>query len=269
MGFRVVSLNLWGGRLHDALMPWLAGMEADVFCFQEVAHTPDARGDWADYLHEGRILPQRSRLLDELTAALPGHQCFFAPSLRGMLLDAGKEVVSTWGLATFVRRDHLVIGQVADFVHGDYPGEGWGEYPRPSNVIALRIAPGGRLPAITVSQVHGLRDTAGKEDTPARLAQAQRLVELTGRIARRGEGLVVCGDFNVIPDSATFARLGELGLSDLVTGRGFSDTRTSHYRKPGRFADYMLVNDVMPVAGFDVVTDPEVSDHRPLVLEIG
>jgi len=48
-----------------------------------------------------------------------------------------------------------------------------------------------------------------------------------------------------------------------------TDTRTSHYAKPVRFADYMLVTADVPVADFDVPASPEVSDHRPLVLDIG
>lgn len=46
-----------------------------------------------------------------------------------------------------------------------------------------------------------------------------------------------------------------------------ASTRTSHYAKPGRFADYMLVNARVAVRSFSVVTYPEVSDHCPLVLE--
>jgi endonuclease/exonuclease/phosphatase family metal-dependent hydrolase len=78
----------------------------------------------------------------------------------------------------------------------------------------------------------------------------------------------VCGDFNVEPGSETFDVLAKIGLTDLVTTRGFEGTRSSHYGKPGRFADYMLVNKNVGVRDFAVVTEPEVSDHCPLTLEI-
>jgi endonuclease/exonuclease/phosphatase family metal-dependent hydrolase len=116
--------------------------------------------------------------------------------------------------------------------------------------------------------MHGLRDLDGKMDKPERLAQARRLADLASRVAEEGDRLVVCGDFNVEPGSRTFDILAEIGLTDLVTTRGFTDTRTSHYKKPGRFADYMFVNARVAVLAFDVVEEPEVSDHRPLVLEI-
>ena len=104
--------------------------------------------------------------------------------------------------------------------------------------------------------------------TPERAAQAERLAELVRRTASSNDALVVCGDFNVEPGSRTFEILGQLGLVDLVTTRGFESTRTSHYAKPGRFADYLLVNERVAVADFTVVKEPEVSDHCPLVLEL-
>jgi len=79
---------------------------------------------------------------------------------------------------------------------------------------------------------------------------------------------VVCGDFNVLPDSETFEILGSLGLVDLVTSRGHDDTRTSHYKKQPRFADYMLVTSNVEVIRFDPVAEPEVSDHRALLLDM-
>ncbi len=57
-----------------------------------------------------------------------------------------------------------------------------------------------------------------------------------------------CGDFNVLPDSQTFEVLRDLGLTDLVTARGFTSTRNSQYTKPNRFADYVMVN-APPVRG--------------------
>jgi endonuclease/exonuclease/phosphatase family metal-dependent hydrolase len=76
---------------------------------------------------------------------------------------------------------------------------------------------------------------------------------------------VVCGDLNVLPGSVALAVLAASGLVDLV---GEADTRTSRYAKPVRHADYLLVSDPDAVESFEIVADPEVSDHRPLVLDI-
>jgi endonuclease/exonuclease/phosphatase family metal-dependent hydrolase len=92
---------------------------------------------------------------------------------------------------------------------------------------------------------------------------------LIGWVARRGERLVVCGDFNVLPSSATLDELRAIGLTNLVTTRGHTDTQTSLYTKSERSANYMLVSEQVEVRRFDVVKEPEVSDHRALLLDLG
>ncbi len=59
--------------------------------------------------------------------------------------------------------------------------------------------------------------------------------------------------------------LGDLGLVDLV---GTADTRTASYPRPVRHASYLLVSDPAAVRRFEVVAEPEVSDHRALLLEV-
>jgi endonuclease/exonuclease/phosphatase family metal-dependent hydrolase len=116
--------------------------------------------------------------------------------------------------------------------------------------------------------MHGLRDLNGKMDTPERVEQAKRLLDLSRQASEAEDLAVICGDFNVEPDSETLALLGDAGFSELVTGRGFTTTRNSQYKKPGKFADYMLISDADAVQKFEVVYDPEVSDHCPLVLTL-
>ena len=266
---RVISLNAWGGKLHEPLIRYLRDAHPDVLCLQEVTRSVGVTSDWLEYRDGSHILPQRANLFDEIKAILPHHDVFFAPTARGTLFDGDRQVWSEFGLATFVRNSYPIIGHAMDFVHGDFSGDGYGEHPRPRNAHCLRIFDYANSRPVTIAQLHGLRDLAGKGDTPARHAQAQSLVSLIRRIWRPGERLVVCGDLNLLPDSATFGALAELGLTDLVTSRGHTDTRTSHYTKEGRYADYMLVTPDVDVAMFDPVADPEVSDHRALLLEIG
>lgn len=76
---------------------------------------------------------------------------------------------------------------------------------------------------------------------------------------------MVCGDFNLLPDSTTFKVLAGLGLTDLV---GVADPRTSRYPKPLRHASYLLVSDPDAVRRFEIAPAPEVSDHRALVLDL-
>lgn len=265
---RIVSLNAWGGRLHEKLVAYLAETDPDVLCLQEVVRTPSANTGWLVYRDGDVELPQRANLFREVCEALPSHQAFFCPAGRGDLYDGARRFSSEWGLATFVRRDHPVIGQSQGFVHGGFSPEGWGAHPRARNAHAVRLFSYQGSCATTIAHMHGLRDLSGKQDTPARDVQAAAFADLIRRTAQDGDRLVVCGDFNVLPGSTTFTALGRLGLADLVTARGYTDTRTSFYRKTPRFADYMLVSANVEIRRFNIVEEPEVSDHRALLLDL-
>ena len=266
---RIISLNAWGGRLHEALIDYIRQADADVLCLQEVLRAPGTDWGWSTYRDAGLELPQRANLFAEISAALPGHDGFFCPTSRGELFNADSAIAAEFGLATFVRKSHSVIAQGLDFVHGGFSANGWGEHPRPRNAHCIRVVSHENASSLTIAHMHGLRDPAGKNDTAARKKQAAALVALVERVWPGGEGLVVCGDFNILPDSETFTILARLGLSELVTGNGLVDTRTSYYLKQGRFADYMLVTPEVKIARFEVVEAPEVSDHRALLLDIG
>lgn len=264
---RLICLNGWGGKLHESLLAFLAEADPDVLCLQEVVHTPSTNRGWLTYRDGGKELPQRANFFAEVSGALRGHVTTFCPAARGDLWDGGTRYPSFWGLATFVRATIPIIGQRQGFVHGAFSPHGYGEHPRSRSAHAVRLYDPEAERPVTIAHMHGLREPSGKHDTPARAAQASRLLELTRSVAEDGDPVIVCGDFNVLPDSETFAVLRGFGLADLVTARGFTDTRTSHYQKAGRYADYMLVNDAVKVLSFDVLAEPEVSDHRPLLLE--
>ena len=268
MTLKIISLNAWGGRVHEPLMRYLQDENPDLLCLQEVTRTPAAASDWLVYRDGTFELPQRASLYEDVKWVLPGHESSYAPVARGTLYEGEREVASEFGLATFVRSTFPILGQHLGFVHGEFSADGWGPHPRARNAHGLRVFRYDTGSTLTIVQLHGLRDLEGKGDTPARLAQAHALVALIEKVRQKSEPLVVCGDLNLLPDSETFSILGELGLVDLVTTRGFTDTRTSLYPKEGRYADYLLVTPDVDVVRFDVVAEPEVSDHRALLLEI-
>jgi len=266
---RILCLNAWGGKLHGPLIAYLRAASPDILCLQEVTHSPASGKDWLTYHDGAHVLEQRANLFRDIAAALPDHTGQFCPAAQGQLWDGDVAVPSQWGLATFTRSGLPLIGQVQGFVHKSYGADGFGDHPRSRNAHCIRVWNAARGRAVVVAHMHGLRDLHGKGDSPERLAQARRFAAMIAGLAEAGDDVIACGDFNVLPDSATFDVLAGLGLRDLVTGRGHAGTRSSLYAKPGRFADYMLVGDGVPVARFDVVASPEVSDHCPLMLEIG
>jgi endonuclease/exonuclease/phosphatase family metal-dependent hydrolase len=263
---RIISLNAWGGAVFDGLASWLRATDADVVCLQEVTRTPGTTG-WTRFDDGERALPQRANLFADVRQLLPAYQGFFVPSDAGPVHDhAGGRLHQEFGVATFVAEHVPVVGLASEFVHGAFVDhDEWITSDRPRAALATRVLDrsGGR--AVTVVQVHGLRDAAGKHDTPARRTQAERLAGLIERARRPKDIVVLCGDLNLLPNSATFAVLADIGLVDLV---GSADTRTSQYRKPNRHASYLLVSDPAAVGRFEIVTEPEVSDHRALLLEM-
>jgi endonuclease/exonuclease/phosphatase family metal-dependent hydrolase len=266
VGVRIASVNAWGGALSDELLGWLPASGADIVCLQEVTRTPGLTG-WTRFDDGERTLPQRADLLDDVRRALPRHQAIFVAGDSGPVQDgSGRRHRQDFGLATFVADDLPVCGVDSAFVHGQFTDhDEWTVADRPRIALAVRVVDRDVGRSVWVVQVHGLRDPRGKGDTPARRAQAERLAELVRRIRGPLDVVVVCGDFNVLPDSETFGVLAGAGLTDLV---GTADTRSSHYPKPVRHAGYLLVSDVAAVERFAILTEPEVSDHRALILDI-
>jgi endonuclease/exonuclease/phosphatase family metal-dependent hydrolase len=235
---RIVSLNAWGGAVFETLVAWLPQIGCDVLCLQEVTRTPGLTG-WTTFRDAERALPQRASLFDDVRRLLPGHQGWFVASDAGPVLDGnGKRHQQDFGVAMFVDGRLPVVGGVARFVHGSFVDhDEWTINDRPRIAQGLRLVDRAASRHVTIAHAHGLRDAAGKHDTPARQKQATALASLVGAVRERGDFTVQCGDFNLLPDSATFDVLAGIGPTDLV---GTADTRTKLYTKPVRHANGSL-----------------------------
>lgn len=265
---QIMCLNGWGGKLHRKLLPYIESAAPEVLCLQEVVHSPASDKDWLTYRDGDHILSQRANFFRDVSNALPEHVAVFCPSAQGVLWDEEQSVSSQWGLATFVHHTLPIIGQVQGFVHKGFSPLGYGDHPRSRSAHGVRIYDYAANRPLSVTHMHGLRDLNGKMDTPERAVQAWKLLDLSREVSEADDISIICGDFNVEPESETIEILLDAGFSELVTGRGFESTRSSYYKKPGKFADYMLINREEGVKDFEVVIDPEVSDHCPLVLEL-
>lgn len=266
---RLIWLNAWGGAVWPALGEWVAEVAPDVLLLQEMIRAPVPSPDWLIYQDDNRRLDQRADLFEDVSACLPDHQTFFAPAARGPLSDEnGRVFPSEHGLGTWVRRDLAVADYASCFIHGSYRADGWGVEPVPRAMQMMRICGPGLGDGLVAAQLHGIRQPGGKGDTPERAEQSEAIVTALAGFAGEEEPLVLGGDFNLLPESATFPRLAKLGLRDLVTSSGIEDTRTILYKKPQRYANYLLLRDAVEVRAFDVPGEPVVSDHRPLILEL-
>ena len=252
--------------MYPELAAWLSTSSIDVICLQEVTVTPGRTG-WTTFTDGDRTLPQRANLLADVRALLPHHQPLFVTSDAGPVTDAdGRHHRQAFGIATLIADHLMIIGARVAPVHSTFTDhDTWPHDHRPRIASALRLVEPGATRAVTVVHLHGLRDQRGKADSPERRAQAHRIADLVQEVREPSDLVVVCGDLNLLPDSETFDILATIGLVDLV---GTADTRTSRYPKPVRHASYVLVSDPEGVTRFDILTEPEMSDHRALVLEV-
>lgn len=244
---KILCLNTWGGRLTDPLVAFLKQHDdVDVFCFQEVyneAHGKDTI--WLD---------TNLDLLTDLKRALPNYYCYYDPHLSDY-----------WGLAMFIKKGHVVKEQGEWFVHKhkghDYEREKIGHTAKNVQYVTLEDVKGKK---VTVINFHGLWNGNGKGDSPERLEQSQELLDFCKRLTN---SYVLCGDFNLLPESESLLMIERFGLRNLIRENNITSTRTSLYPKEGRFADYAFISDGVELTSFTVLPD-EVSDHAPLEIEI-
>lgn len=251
---KLISLNIWGGRVHDPLLQFIEtnGKDVDIFCFQEVYRTATDKRMAGDAY---------ANIYGEIAAILPDHQGHFTAGEHNWAESGTTDFQLEFGLAMFVRsslekksNDHL-------FVHkhlGAQRSEIGYSAARPLQYVTIQC--GSR--ELTVANFHGLHNGLGKEDSDERLAQAQKVKEFLDQAP--GE-TILCGDFNLLPDTESM-KIMEAGMRNLIIENGITSTRSSIYKKESKFADYMLVSSGIHVIDFKVLPD-EVSDHLPLVLE--
>ncbi|NER97246.1 MAG: endonuclease/exonuclease/phosphatase family protein [Symploca sp. SIO1B1] len=260
---KFVSLNTWGGRCGLALIRWLQEIQADIYCLQEVFRAPQMPSPTVPD-GEGKTID--ANLFGTLQQALPTYHGWFSAGSRGYINDSTwLELPLEYGIALFIHPSFSVTAQRSQLVHGEFRLDKQGSPPLSRTAQVIRCVRGEC--EFTIGHLHGLWQPTGKQDSPQRIQQAHRFRNVLESVARPNEALLACGDLNLLPDSATFEILGKLGLEDLNQRFNIHCTRSSLYKKPVRYADYMLANRYVKVDDFTVVKHPEISDHSPLVLQ--
>jgi endonuclease/exonuclease/phosphatase family metal-dependent hydrolase len=112
-----------------------------------------------------------------------------------------------------------------------------------------------------IVNVHGL-SAWPKSDTPERIEQSRRIAGLP---ARAPSARIICGDFNLLPDTESM-RILEHGMENLITKFSIASTRSSLHKLSSSFSDYMLVSPTVEVLNFSV-SNIEVSDHLPMIMD--
>ncbi len=243
---KIITLNIWGGCLSTELFEFFKKYsDVDVFLLQEVFHNATDVSAWEK--------TDRREAFKEIGDILNNHQGYFAPT-----------AFEEWGLASFVKNTIEVEESGDIFVHGhknSLVGKDGSTLGR--NLQYLKLSNADKK--ITVANFHGLWNGKGKTDTEDRIAQSERIVDFIKNIP---DDIVLGGDFNLKPDTESIKIIEKkLNLKNLVLEHGILSTRTSHYTKSEKFADYIFTSPNIIVKEFKVLPE-EVSDHAALFLEI-
>ncbi len=243
---KIISLNVWGGRQHESLLAFFKEHQnVDVFCLQEVYHEAEGK----DTIWKGANF----NTLRDLQNVLPDHEVFYHPHLEDW-----------WGLAMFVKKGIPVKEVGEEFVHlykrHNLDIEVYGHTAK--NLQYLKTSENGK--ELTILNFHGLWNGKGKTDSSERLDQSRKIVEHLSSI---NHDVVLCGDFNLLPETESIQIIQNSGLRNLIAEYGVTSTRTELYSKPDKFADYAFVSQGLSVKEFTVLPDI-VSDHSPLLIEV-
>lgn len=243
---RILTLNIYGGRLKEELLSFFASRpDVDIFCLQEVYSNADGK----DTIWHGANFNS----FEDIKSVLPEYTPHYHPHLGDW-----------WGLASFIKKDIPVLECGETYVHlhkgHNMEIEVYGHTAKNLQYVKVESSNG----PVYVINFHGLWNGMGKNDSEARLAQSHKAVEFIKGL--QGE-VVLCGDFNLLPNTESIKILEDAGLRNLVREYGVTSTRTPLYTKPEKFADYVFVSEGLTVTNFQVLPDI-VSDHSPLLVEI-
>ncbi len=253
---KIISLNTWGGRAgKENLLAFFAAHkdDTDIFCLQEIWSAPyiDLEGAPA-----GGLKIDHSKIMvygfQEISTLLSDFTPYFRPH-HG----------DNYGLLMLVKKGIEVNVEGEVFVHkykGYIPKGDLGRNARNIQFVTTEF----KGSPLTVINFHGLWNGEGKGDSEDRLEQSNKIKEF---IETLSGNVVLCGDFNLLPDTQSIKILEAAGLRNLIKEHSITSTRTSLYTKPEKFANYTFVSKGLEVKEFKVLPD-EVSDHSPLFIEI-
>jgi len=225
---RIESLNVWGGKIREVLSQYIKKRSSVIDVFF--------------FQEADKNFPEMANVL-----------------LRNFNRFDGYKYVNEddfFPQATFVRKELDVIhtGTVLE----NTPNMGLG--------LVTKIKKENR--DITLVNVHGISRPGNKKDSEERLRQSQGIID---HLKNENGLVVVGGDFNLDKDTKSVDLFEEAGYRNLIKEFKIRTTRNrlvweKFPNNPQYHSNFMFVRNV-EVVDFQV-TENEVSDHLPMILEI-
>lgn len=252
---RLISLNTWGGKIFEPLIKFIKNSadSTDIFCFQELFFGTEPNND---------VGGARANLAQELSIVLSDFSMYprFAPEGSYFMKQLA---ASRLGQAIFIRKNIPIIDEGGFYTYSS------------NNPIAPILNHSGIFQHLKINtnnedfligNLHGLWQAGGKRDTSERLEQSKILKNFyNGHSSKK----VLCGDFNLRPETQSISMLEEIFLN-LIKNHDIKSTRTHLYKDAGEYndyiADYVFTSPNVKIKSFSVGKDV-VSDHLPLEIE--
>lgn len=257
---KLLSLNIWGGRVYEPFINFLkkhAG-EVDIFCIQEAYLSP-----LKDYVSHGVHVT----IFDDMVNILKGYQPFFGPVQDRFDDEGAVDFEVTSGQATFIKEavtidsfEHIFVYRERNSAVPDDPNS------IPAAMLCTRIQSGKKK--YTVCNIHGFSYPGTKLDTKERIEQSEKILHFLK--GEKGREIILCGDFNLMPSTKSMEML-EDKLENLIKKFNVLNTRSSlsyYANTPDaqKFADYTLVSPNIKAKDFKILQD-QVSDHLAMYLD--
>ncbi len=244
---KIITLNLWGGRIQPGLYDFIKKSDADVFCFQEVFSKLPSPEMGKNYINQTDIQPDLFGDIEKLRPDLTGYWC--------------ATTTDYYGLAIFAK-NNLTIKDSGHCFTYRYINDGVDGVDTQNRCLQwIRIKAENKF--ILIFNLHGYWNHDGSNHSNK---DRQGEIILNKIKEFSSDEVILAGDFNAHPDT-TFIKNISQALENLVLKNNITSTRTKYCPYPIRFADYIFINNKVTVKNFTVMTD-EVSDHCPLLLEI-
>lgn len=137
------------------------------------------------------------------------------------------------------------------------------------NGIALDVEIPFKSASLHIRNAHGLSRPVDKLDNPQRLAQSAYFIETY----KNNQFAIIGGDFNMFPENESIRLFEKSGYQDLIKDFAIKTTRNriaweKYPETPQYYSDYVFLKGDLRVKTFSV-PENEISDHLPMILEIG
>lgn len=256
---KLLSLNIQSAANGKKFYKYIKekSKTVDVFCFQEVYDSSRSAvvglGEQTDVYRQLKVL-------------LKGHDGVNFPVSDKLGNYFKLDFPVTLGLVIFYKKGLRVKQSFGKFVAGSLKASVDFRNGKESNAVQVaKII--SKNEEFWVLNFHGASRPGDKLDTPKRIEQSEILLDVLKKLSGPK---ILCGDFNLMPQTRSIKMLEQSGLVNLIKTYKIKNTRNSvswkRYNNRQSYADFTFVSKDIKVTNFKVPYNL-VSDHLPMVLD--